>query len=88
MFKELTGYKTPTVQKINKNCSVATYQPENGAKNEGIVAISTSNKDNEGIIYLYNNTIINISNKIILSLLNNLPKSNKKVSKRKARKHK
>lgn len=87
MFKEFTGYHAPAVEKINTSCEIATYLPL--TKGDVIVGISTSNKDNKGIIYLYSNTIINISNNIILSLLNNIPKNTKKVLKgKKARKKK
>lgn len=84
MFKEFTGYKAPTVQKINSNCSMATYVPES-SNNEYIIGII--NYIDNSIIYLKSNTLINISNNIILMLLNNLPKiKNKRVSKKRKQK--
>ena len=80
MFKEFTGYQAPTVEKINTNCQIATYLPE--GKGDVIVGISTSNKDNKGIIYLYSNTLTNVSNKVIIKLLNILPKKIKNKRKK------
>lgn len=84
MFDNFEGYQEPTVEKINKNCTVATYLPEK-SNNTIIVGINTYNKNT---IYLKNDTLLHISNNMILKLLNTLPKVNKKVSKRKTRKKK
>lgn len=85
MFKEFTGYNTPTVEKINSSCTVATYLPLNG-KGNVIVGINTSNENNKGIIYLKDNTLINISNTLIIKLLNTLPKSKKKIKNKRTKK--
>lgn len=83
MFDNFEGYQEPTVEKINKNCTVATYLPEK-SNNTIIVGINTYNKNT---IYLKNDTLLHISNNMILKLLNNLPKiKNKKVSKARRKK--
>lgn len=83
MFEQFEGYKPPTVEKVNKNCTVATYYPNN-TKSNIIIGINTYNTNT---IYLKDNTLINISNNIILKLLNTLPKiKNKRVSKKRRKK--
>lgn len=83
MFDIFEGYQEPTVEKINKNCTVATYLPEK-SNNTIIVGINTYNKNT---IYLKNDTLLHISNNMILKLLNTLNKKKKKINnKRKRRK--
>lgn len=83
MFEQFKGYHKPEISKASKKCVTALYIPLN-PKDNIIVGISTSNTTKDGIIYLKDNTLINISNNIILRLLNTLPKiKNKRVSKRK-----
>jgi len=76
MFDNFKHYQAPTVEKINKDCTVATYNPVK--KGSIIIGINTYNNNT---IYLKSNTLVVITNSIILKLLNTLPKiKNKRVS--------
>lgn len=84
MFEQFKGYNSPEITQVNKKCSMAIYTP-NSKKLEVIVGINNTNTDS--IIYLKSTTLINISNNMIIKLLNTLPKiKNKRVSKKKAKK--
>lgn len=83
MFEHFKGYQQPTISQVNKKCVVAMYIPLK-EELEPILGIKVTNTTSDGIIYLKSNTLINISNTLILKLLNTLPKiKNKRVSKRK-----
>jgi len=83
LFNEIQGYKKPIVITVNAHVSMAIYQPEKKHIDKKSI-ISVYNTKENTKIQLYSDTLVNICDIFINSmLLNTLPKSIKKVSRKK-----
>ena len=86
MFNDLHKYKSPVIKQVNTHIHIAYYYPEKKYVDLKSI-ISIYNTKTNSNIQLYSDTLVNICDIFITSMLSNLnniklPKTNKKVSKR------